>query len=648
MHSFLQNIYLTILLLITYNLHGINAPPNITPYEAHLKAEEIFQAHISQKEFNTLVAKRTLSNFLEELDPVKSYLTANEINIYLNPSDELLKRAISGYEKYDFSLFQEMYELMLLAIERRNYLEEKVALATHLPQNVKAQEVIEGSWPKDENDLYNKLLKIRSLQVSAANKLASKKEYDLFFQRVTKRRINHEKDLITSSKIEKKKQVLAYFLKALASSLDSHTVYFTPQEAKAFLIQVQQRLFGIGAQLRDDLSGLTVVQIVEGGPAWQSGDLKLGDKIVGVNHEIIVGMDIQEAIDLIRGPKGTKVILTILRENEAGNDFDKFDIELTRDEIVLKESRYESRVEPYGDGVIGYIALHAFYQDPKHSSVSDLREAFFAMASEHKVYGLILDLRNNAGGLLPQAVEVTGSFIQNGVVAAIKDYSGQEQRLRNVSGGPIYSGPLIVLINRASASASEIVALCLSDYGRALIVGDKTSYGKGSYQTFTIEGSNPNAINESGEYKVTRGRYYTVSGNTPQLVGVPSHIEVPGILSEMEIGEKYSKYPLENHSIAPLYADDYSDVHPLYRMRLKKLVGKDIQKKETKLLSSVDTLSKYSKKRIRDNPNYVQFLSALKHIDKYELDYSLVGQNDLQLEEAYNIMKDLIVLNIQK
>ncbi len=641
--GYLNKILLLLPFILSSTLLGGITPPNISTYEAHAKAEEIFKAHARYKEFTTEIANRVIINYLEELDPIKCYLTKEEISIYLDPTPELSKKVVEEYKKEQFTTFQTIYEVYLTSIERRNGAESALE-SMPLPKNVKSKDLHDSDWAADQIELTDRLLKIRSLQKESAEKLATQEQIDIFFQRITKRRSLREKEFIGTSKLDQKRQMLSCFLKALASSLDSHTMYFTPGEAKQFLIQVQQRLFGIGAQLRDDLNGFTVVQIVEGGPASQSNELKIGDKIIAVNHDPIAGMDITEAVDLIRGPQGSSVILTIVRESATSKE-EKFDIVIVREEIVLTESRFSSRVEPYGKGVIGYLALHSFYQDPKHSSYIDLKNALDEMKAKHHLQGVILDLRHNSGGLLPQAVEVTGLFIDKGVVTSIKDHTGAIQRLRNLNDEITWSGPLIILTNRTSASASEIVALALADYGRALIVGDESTYGKGSYQTFTLESSNPDRINPQGEYKVTRGAYYTVGGGTPQLVGVKANIEVPGILAYMEIGEKYSKYPLENDQIIPLFEDDLSDVHPLYRVRLKKMLGKTVQKPSCQLQPIIPDLANHSQSRIQKNPNYQSFLTEIRQTDRYEIDFNLVGQNDLQLDEAMNVMKELIVLS---
>ncbi|MDN3508253.1 MAG: S41 family peptidase, partial [Simkaniaceae bacterium] len=430
--------------------------------------------------------------------------------------------------------------------------------------------------------------------------------------------------------------MLATFLKAFTASLDAHTAYFTPSEAKQFMIQVQQRLFGIGAQLRDDLNGLTIVRFLDGSPALDL--LNLGDRIVAVNNEPIVGLDIVDAVDLIRGPQGTSVILTILREGE------KHEISIVRDEIVLKESRFDKAIEPFGDGVIAHLSLYSFYQDPAASSASDLRQAIEEIRHQHKLKGVILDIRNNGGGLLNQAVAVTGLFIKKGIVASVKDHTGKVHHLRNFDGDVAWDGPLFVLINKTSASSSEIVGQALQDYGRALVIGDDHSFGKGTYQSFTIESAHENGVSPQGEYKVTRGLYYTVSGKSPQLHGVKSDLVVPGLFSGTDIGESIAKFPLEPDTINPNFEDTLSDIHPLHRFKMKRLYQNNLQEPLQIYDPYIERLKENSTLRIEKNLHYQHFLELIKNDEKIGEVADLFKKSDLQLDEAKNIMKDLIFL----
>jgi carboxyl-terminal processing protease len=620
-------------------------PPQLTPKDTRVKVEEILKAHVSHQELNTELIKRTIQNYVDELDPGKTYFIESEIVSWTSPSLELLNQTLEGFQKENFSTFEEIHLAMLKAIERRNHL-EKLIETQALPKDVKPSEFKDIKWAESEEELSQRLLRIKALQVNTATKIAPETQ-DQFSQRIAKRRQNRENEIIGNSAIERKQQVLSYVLKATSSALDSQTIYFTPSEANQFMIQVQQRLFGIGAQLRDDLNGFSIVRVVEGSPASQANKLKTGDRIVAVNRETVVGMDIVEAVELIRGPQGSNVILTVIRENKKEGEETKeemLDIEIVRGEIVLKETRYESSYEPYGDGVIGILELFSFYQDGTTSSASDLYKAIEELKKEYHLKGIVLDLRNNGGGLLPQAVAVTGLFISNGIVVSVKDNTGEIQHLRNVDNKKVWDGPLFVLTSRASASAAEIVAQTLQDYGRALVIGDPETFGKGTFQTFTLESAHYGKVNPKGEYKVTRGRYYTVSGKSPQLVGVKANLIVPGVYSEMEIGEKYSKFPVETDQIEPHFEDNLADIPALHRSYLTKSYKNHLQPILTTYAPYLETLQKNSQLRISLNKNYQNLLKELSKKEDFSDSTDFFGQNDLQLSETINIMKDLILL----
>lgn len=633
----------SLLLLLIGTFSSLEAkPPQLTPRDTRIKVEEILKAHVCHQKLTEEIIARAIQNYLEELDPGKTYFLESDIAQWLNPSQDLLAQTLEGYKKEDFSLFELMHEKMITAIARRNKLEKELESAP-LFKNVQSSEFKDIKWAKTPNELNDRLLKIKSLQLQTAEKISPETK-EQFFQRLSKRRLNRESELAGTTPIERKQLVLSYVLKATSSALDSQTLYFTPNEASQFMIQVQQRLFGIGAQLRDDLSGFSVMRIVEGSPAAQVNKLKVGDKIVAVDQEPVVGMDIVEAVELIRGPQGSNVNLTVLREIKEGdqNREEKLNVEIVRGEIVLKESRLETSYEPYGDGIIAVLHLFSFYQDTNSSSATDLAAAVEQLKQEHNLKGVILDLRNNAGGLLPQAVAVTGLFINKGVVVSVKDNTGHTSHLRNVENRKVWDGPLLVLTARTSASAAEIVAQTLQDYGRAIVIGDPETFGKGTFQTFTLESANFGKVNPKGEYKVTRGRYYTVSGKSPQLVGVKADIVVPGVYSEMEIGEKYSKFPVGTDQIAPTFQDDLSDVPAIHRAQLSKIYKTNLQTILTTYVPYLELLKKNSQMRIAQNKNYQNMVKELAKKEDFTETFDFFGQNDLQLIETSNIMKDLI------
>jgi carboxyl-terminal processing protease len=640
--KFFKYFFIT-LILISCNLFAVVAPPLLTAHDTYAKAEEILKVHAKYKKVDKAIIGRTFKNFIDNIDPMKLYLFENEVDKYINPTDNFLMVAAEDYENENFAFFSDLYSTFLKAIERRNSLESTISYKD-LPKAVEFKTIEAMGHPKDIEECKKKLRLIKALQEESISLLETDKQ-DKQRSFILKKRLNYEKELITESSLERTRMVHAFFLKSLAESLDSHTTYFTPNEAKQFIVHIQQRLFGIGAILSDTMDGLSVVKLIEGGPAFKAKSLKKGDKIIAVNNESVIGMDLSEAVDLIRGPKQTKVILSIVRTKDSLKE--NFDVEIMRDEIVVEESRYTKAIEPYGDGVIAHLHLHSFYADPKTSSVIDLRNELIEIQKNHNLKGVILDLRNNGGGLLTEAINVSSLFINKGVVAAIRTHTGDISRLRNISDNKIWDGPLIILTNKGSASASEIVSLALSDYGRAIIVGDRRTFGKGSHQSGSFFDASAERINPKGEYKVTGGVYYTVGGKSPQLTGVLSDIIVPGLYSKTEIGEKFTKFPLENDSIEPLFQDDLADVHPLYRFKIKKALGQNLQTKES-ISKYLPILKKSSEERIKQNKDYQNFLKALENPSDTTYIDELFTQNDLQLQECMNIMKEFILLHDKK
>jgi len=643
--------YLFLLFFITFaSLLEAKSPPPLSPHDVKIKIEEILKNHASYPYTDSqLIIKRTLENFLEELDFSKTYFLESDIAQWLNPSEELLKKTVQGFENERFTEFENIYECLVRAIERRNQFEQEIETLP-LPDKAQLSDFKELKWTLSEQELKNRLLEIKSIQAETAEKFDAEAKQQ-FLYLVNKRRKLREEDLIAHSPLERSHQIAVFILKAYCSALDSQTAYFTPVEAKQFLIKVEQRLFGIGAQLQDEINGFKIVNVVEGSPASQPNKLKVGDHVLAVNGEPVVGMDITDVVELIRGPEGSSVELTILRNSEdkqAQKKEERHVISLVRGEIILKETRISSDESPYGNGIIAHIHLLSFYQDSHTSSSEEIAEIIQNYKKKHNLKGVILDLRDNSGGVLSQAVAVTGLFIHKGIVVSVKDNSQDIHHLRNIEGKPIWDGPLVILTNRASASASEIVAQTLQDYGRALIIGDPETYGKGTFQTFSLEFSNFSKINPKGEYKITRGRYYTVSGKSPQLVGVKPDIVVMGPYGELEVGERYAKFPLETDRISPSFEDDLSDIPLIHRATIAKLYKFNLQQKESLYENLIETLKKNSIIRISDNKNYQNFLKELAKKEAFSPNYQQYGHQDLQLEETLHIMKDLLLLIEQK
>jgi carboxyl-terminal processing protease len=610
--------------------------PQLTPHDTRVKIDEILRAHATQHTLTQELISRTLNNFFQELDPNYCYLIDSEVLPWINCSQKKLELILNQVRKEQFSAFSEMYEIMLKSIERRRAIEAKLDQAS-TSEDVDSEEFKNMTWAKSEEELETRLKRIHSLQMKTARRILSPTEQEQFKQRLKKRRAAREEALLTGGQ----HSLYTYVLKAAASALDSQTSYFTPSEANQLMMQVRQKLFGIGAQLRDDLNGLTIVRVLDNSPLSQHPEVEIGDRIIAVNQEPVIGLDITDAVELIRGPEGTSVTLTFLRQKETLQD-EKFDVKITRGEIVLKESCFDSNYEPFGSGVIGILGLHSFYQDSQYSSTTDLKEAIEKLKKEHLLKGVILDLRNNTGGLLPQAAGVAGLFMSKGIVVSVKDNTGFIQRLRNLESSVAWDGPLIILTNKFSASASEIVAQTLQEYGRAIVVGDKETFGKGTFQTFTLEADNFGKVNTKGEYKVTRGQYYTVSGKTPQKVGVKADIPVPGHFSEMEIGERFAKYPLEPDEIPPSFEDDLSDIPLIHRYQVAKLYKPYLQPVVSTYQPFLPQLSNNSSFRLKNDIDHQNLIKTIS--SKNSTNAPSIGSNDLQLQEAINIMKDLVFI----
>src|SRR5262245_36456730 len=244
-------------------------------------------------------------------------------------------------------------------------------------------------------------------------------------------------------------------------------------------VQLKKGMCGIGVVLREGLDGILIQDIIAGGPAEKSGQIKKGDTIIEVDGSPIKGFSFHRVLEIMKGKEGTKTILGIMRQKAPHPQFLR--VELTRAKITLPDQRVDVQAEPFGDGIIGKITLHSFYEgDDGISSEKDLKRAIEQLKEEGPLYGLVLDMRENTGGFLSQSVKVAGLFITGGVVVISKYSDNTKKYYRAVEGRRFYDGPLVVLISKGSASATEIVAQSLKDYGVAIVVGDDQTYGKGT------------------------------------------------------------------------------------------------------------------------------------------------------------------------
>jgi carboxyl-terminal processing protease len=390
--------------------------------------------------------------------------------------------------------------------------------------------------------------------------------------------------------------VLQAYLNALAHAYDPHSDYFNPEHAQDFSISMSLSLFGIGAQLREDDGYCKIDQLVHGGPAEKSKQLKEGDHIIAVAQSNqppvdVVDMELGKVVQLIRGPKGTQVRLTISPvEDRAARRV----LTLIRDEIKLEDQEAKAQLIEWPNGRgdtnrIGVIDLPSFYAPvdlsgnsghtaPKFTS-NDVAKLIKKLEQE-KVTGIILDLRSNPGGSLEEAVKFTGLFIKDGPVVLARSPDGSVNVDSDTDPSMLYAGPLVVLINRLSASASEIAAAALQDYGRALVVGDISTFGKGTVQNLNplrpfVWPTTASASNDPGTVKITIRKFYRVSGASTQLRGVTPDIVLPDVLNySTQFGESSLENPLPWDTIPSANYFKLNLVQPYLDELLRRSIGR--------------------------------------------------------------------------
>ena len=386
--------------------------------------------------------------------------------------------------------------------------------------------------------------------------------------------------------------ILSAYLGALVHAYDPHTDYLNDANGQNFSIEMSLSLFGIGAQLSEQDGYCTIDSLVAGGPADQSKQLHPQDKIIAVAQSNqppvnVVDVELTKVVGMIRGPKGTQVRLTI---QPAEDSTVRRVVTLTREEIKLEDSKAKARLIETPDGRgetnrIGVIDVPSFYapislpgdETPSAQNfVSDDVAKLIKKLEQEKVQGIILDMRNDPGGSLEEAVRFTGLFVTNGPVVQARDSTGSVTVYSNTASNVVYSGPLVVLANRLSASASEIVAGALQDYGRAVIVGDTSTFGKGTVQNLTplrpfVWPATPTATNDPGTLKITIRKFYRVSGASTQFKGVASDIVLPDVLNySPDIGEAALDNPLPWDTNSPAHYDKLQLVQPyLNELRLR-------------------------------------------------------------------------------
>lgn len=623
---------------------------------------QIFEKQGSSKDVSTQVIRNSFKIYIEQFDPYKTYLLESEVQPYLNLSDSQVAEIMEEYRRNDLDSYVELNNLIQKSIVRARKIRSEINPDDLLGMKAEDFKAASATYPKSENDLK------RRIRLQMADFLShEKKRFGSAYVQQNKERLvnvylnsakNFENQYLpvnfNSSQIATladEDQFLIHVLKALSRSLDAHTSYLDSSEASDMRVRLNKGFNGVGLILREQGKAIVVGGFTPNGPASKSNKIQVGDEILEVDGQRTADLAIDQVRDALQGAKNMPVTMTFKR---PGSDR-TFEVTLRRDTIIINEGRAEVSYESFGNGIIGIIKLDSFYRGPNGiSSESDVKKAIQDLDDKGNLRGLVLDLRENTGGFLSEAVKVAGLFITNGVIVISKYNSGEERFYRDMDSSTAFDGPLIVLTSRATASAAEIVAQALQDYGVAIVVGDEQTYGKGTIQSQTVTRGDGNG----SYFKVTVGKYYTVSGKTPQIEGVKADIVVPGKFSAMDLGEEFLDIPKEsNEKIDAAFSDSLKDVSPSLKSWYLRYYMPTIQKPRADWTGILSKLKDNSKYRLEHNENYQLFLKRLTgdesdedetasdEIDDYGRSrHTTYGREDLQRQEAVNILKDMIYL----
>jgi carboxyl-terminal processing protease len=648
-----------VLILLFLTICSFGTPQRLKKQDVRKTMQEMLAYHVEYKEFSSLLARRSLKLYIQQFDIEKNYLFASEAKTFLDPRDERVQSAVRKYQKDDLSEFAAANQVVQNSIMRarriRAEVERELILSNENFTYPQGESYLD--YARNEDELRNRIRRqlVRLLVLEKKwNDIAdwTPQDKQKIFALWEKRLGRYETPYLTmdssgnSIPAETADHYLSlHTLKAMAKSLDAHTSYFSPEEAFEMRASLEKQFEGVGIVLREGISGVVISDLIKGGPADKSGKITPGDLIVKIDGKSVEGASYEEILTSLQG-SGSSMVRIGFNRKTGKQEMVYYEVDLKREKIVMQDERLQYTFEPYADGIIAKLTLPSFYESGNDSSCEkDIRDALRELRKEGPIYGVVLDMRENSGGFLNQAVKVAGLFISSGVVVISKYSQGEVQYLRDIDGRSYYSGPLVILTSKASASAAEIVAQALQDYGVALVVGDERTYGKGTIQYQTVTDDHASVF-----FKVTVGRYYTVSGRSTQIEGVKADILVPTFYSAFNIGEKYLEYALKSDRIAPAYVDPLTDVDLRNRAWFQRNYVPHIQKKLSVWNQMLPTLKDNSSFRLKLNKNYQLFLSTLEAQASNRFSPTIKqnwGADDLQMNEAVNILKDMIIIQAE-
>jgi carboxyl-terminal processing protease len=548
---------LAFLLTISVSLSAVAIAPIEKQTEQTALFREILDRlatrHYRGQDINDDLSQRYLSTYIEMLDPLKSYFLQSDIEEFNQWSTKLDDLARRGDVAPGFVMFNRLRDRLLEQLQANIALLESDYEFDYSVDETLVLDGEERQWmltDSEQRDYWRKRIKDSMIRL-----LLNDKEPVKARELLVKRFSNQ----ITQMEQRDSQDVFQLYANALASLYDPHTSYFSPRTTENFQINMSLSLEGIGAELRTEDEYTKVARVIPGGPADLQGILKASDKIIAVaqgDEELVdvIGWRIDDVVELIRGAKDSTVRLELIEGGSDSADSTKV-IAIVRDKVKLEEKSAQSKIininQNGTDLKLGVIDIPAFYmdfeayrkRDPEYKSTTRDVYKLLSELREEQVDGIVLDLRNNGGGSLHEATMLTDLFIGTGPVVQIRNAYQQVSRDQRAMMRAAYNGPLLVMINRLSASASEIFAGALQDYGRAVVVGSQ-SFGKGTVQDVTGL--------SSGQLKLTVSKFYRVSGDSTQHRGVVPDIEFPSLYDKQEVGESQqdNALPWDNiHSV---------------------------------------------------------------------------------------------------
>lgn len=653
----------------------------------------IKQGHYDVRNIDDSFSKNIYKDFLESLDPMKRHFTDKDLKDFkefeTEIDDQIREKDISFFnlvynryqerledsKKFYVSILDGDFDLNSNESINTNY--EEIDFA----KNAKA---LKERWRKQLKfsilSNYYSALETQNAQATESDTIEVKSSDELKIEAVEQTKESIERYFSNSEDLRREDWFNLY-INTVVSQFDPHTSYLAPRDKDRFDISMSGKLEGIGARLQKLRDNVKIVEIISGGPAWRGEELEVGDLIMKVKQEDeeqpvnITGMRLDDAVELIKGPKGTHVTLTV---KKVDGTFENIRIE--RDVVEIEETYAKSTIIKQNDMNFGFINLPKFYFNPNNYSnrnaASDV-EAEIKNLKKSGVEGLIIDLRNNGGGSLKAVVEMAGLFIDEGPVVQVKNREGEVEVLEDKSRGTIWDGPLVVLVNELSASASEILAAALQDYERAIILGSRQTFGKGTVQNIADLNRwlRNSSLGDIGALKFTTQKFYRISGGSTQLKGVESDIMVPDRYSFIDIGERDYDNPLPYDKIQKANYrtwNGYNSLEDVIEASQKRMnsheqialieeQAKWIKTQRDKndfplnfnayknLMEENDVLAKKFDS-IYDYKNNLSFQSLPSELEAFKIDKALKDkrenwhenlQKDIYVEEAISVLKDL-------